>query len=174
MTLLITLFFVCMIQEPFSSSAAILAVRQSGISMWYIHSVYLLATITDIVIGYWLGTHIRKFPFITKLAEKLKTKRERYSNFFKYLPRRVVLFLLSPILFPVTIILLPRLGFSFYEIFFISLLSEIVFWYIPVSILVFSLDLITPNGYRMYVAGALLILCSISLLVKTVANKILR
>lgn len=144
------LFLVLMAQEPFTSTAAILAAYHNGVHSWSIHCTFVAATVLDIFIGYFIGIHVKDFHIVTKVSKYLSEKKEKYKKVMEKIPRRWALFILGPTFFPLTVPLLPVLGFSFYEIFFISLLGEIVLWYLPVLGVAYSLNNFLGEKYWKY------------------------
>lgn len=131
----ILLFFLIMaFQEPFSSTAAIISAKQNGMSNFLINSIYLCATSVDICVGYYLGKHLQQSHLLQKIRNQLNKIQEKYQKIITKTPRKTTLFILGPILFPWSVIVLPSLGFSLLEVFMVSLPAQLLFWYLPVSL----------------------------------------
>ncbi len=87
--------------------------------------------------------------------EYTRRVKEKYAKISQKIPRRLVLFIFGPILFPWSVPLLPVLGFSFSEVFFISLVSQIILWYIPISFVTYTISNILGENYWEYGVVAL-------------------
>ncbi len=142
------LFFTFFIQEPILSSFALSRVLHSGVPAWHIHILYIAATSLSIFLGHAIGFYIAKHYRETKVCRFLYSKLSVVFPENAPFERHVTLFLLGPLIFPVTALLTPLVGFSFKSSYFILLFSELVFWYTAVWGIV--LGLLNTKGLSFY------------------------
>jgi hypothetical protein len=135
------LFLTLMLQEPITSGGVIFHMYEGEMNVYLIHATFLLATVIDILIGYGVGWLIREKTFANGFVTYVHKKASHYKMLSRgTFSKRMALFIFGPIIFPITAFFTPLIGFSFYESLIILLLGEIVFWYGPEWLLVFSLD----------------------------------
>lgn len=126
-----TLFLVFLFQEPISASFFLTRTLHSGASHLYIHALYLLATSLDIFIGHTVGTYSKKHQEHRVLYKYLHKKLSYVFPKEYPLQKNISLFILGPVLFPVTAFVTPLIEISLLKSFYILLSAEILFWYIP-------------------------------------------
>jgi hypothetical protein len=126
---MLTLFLTFLLQEPISSSLALARALHLNTAPHTIHILYLTATSIDICAGYITGLYLCKHQNHRNAYRYLKDKLSYIFPENIPFQKNLGLFLLGPIIFPVTAFLTPLLGFSFIQSFFILLSSEIIFWY---------------------------------------------
>ncbi len=148
---------VLMLQDLFSSAAVLTPLYAGQYSVWLIHLTFIVATILDISIGYYVGNYIKKNASANRFVTFIEKKAERYKSLSKGTTRRrLALFIFGPPLFPVTAFFVPLLGFSFYESFSLLLLGEVTFWYGPEWLLILGMH--TFLGSHLWMISILLIL----------------
>lgn len=138
---IVFLFLILMVQEPVSSAATIFSLYSQGLRIEIIHITFVLATITDICLGYYIGSKLMKITEQTAIVSFLRKRADSFadmSHVRKY--PRLMLFLCGPLTFPVTAFITPFLKFSFIESLVILFLGELLIWYSGVWLLVFGLD----------------------------------
>jgi hypothetical protein len=126
-----TLFLIFLFQEPLSASFFLTRTLHSGTSHIYIHVAYLLATSLDIFIGHIVGTYSKQHQEHRALYKYLHKKLSYVFPKEHPLQKDVSLFILGPVLFPITAFITPLIEISLLKSFCILLSSEIFFWYIP-------------------------------------------
>ncbi len=129
---MLTLFLTFLIQEPISSSLALARALYLDISPFTIHLLYLAATSIDISVGYIVGTYLKKHQEHRALYKYFKNKLSYVFPDDIPLQKHFGVFLLGPLIFPITTFLTPLIGISFSRSFIILLTSEIIFWYTSV------------------------------------------
>src|SRR5258706_15183718 len=107
MKLYLLLFLAFLAQEPVSSNAILLEAYQYRYNILIIHSLFIIATILDAIIFYYLGllTH-KKFPK-SKVVLYANRKSESFLKFAGKSGQRFTLFLYGPIIFPISAFIAP-------------------------------------------------------------------
>lgn len=146
-----------MLQELFSSAAVLTPLYAAHYSIWLIHLTFIIATILDIFIGYYVGSYIMRNASSNRYVTFIEKKAVRYKSISKGTTRRhLALFIFGPPLFPITAFFAPLIGFSFYESFSILLLGEITFWYGPEWLLILGMH--TFLGSHLWMISIILVL----------------
>lgn len=145
-----------MLQELFSSAAVLTPLYAGHYSVWLIHLTFIIATILDISIGYYVGSYIKRNASSNRFVTFIEKKAARYKFLSRGTTRRrLALFLFGPPLFPITAFFAPLIGYTFYESFLILLLGEMTFWYGPEWLLILGLH--TFIGSHLWVISIILI-----------------
>jgi hypothetical protein len=145
-----------MLQELFSSAAIVTPLYVAHYSTVLIHLTFIIATILDISIGYYVGSSIKKNASSNRFVTFIEKKAARYKFLSRGTARRrLALFIFGPPLFPVTAFFAPLVGYSFYESFSILLLGEMTFWYVPEWLLILGLH--TFVGSHLWMISIMLI-----------------
>ncbi len=157
MRLWLFLLIAFIIQEPISANIFLLQAVQQEYNPWLIHTLFLIATIFDILLGYWLGNIIRKSLFTSgRIGNYLNVHFEKFGRFVGKNGTRLALFFYSPIIFPLSALFPPLLGISLRETFIFSLLGEILCWYSVEWLVVLGVKTFIPNPIlAIYVIGIL-------------------
>ena len=146
-----------MLQELFTSSAVVTPLYAGHYSVWLIHLTFIIATILDILIGYYVGSYIKRNASSNRFVTFIEKRAARYKFLSRGTTRRrLALFIFGPPLFPITAFFAPLIGYSFYECFFILFLGETIFWYGPEWLLVLGLH--TFIGSHLWMVSIVLIL----------------
>jgi hypothetical protein len=140
MKIWVLLFVAFLFQEPISSAAVLINAYHLGYSVYLIHAIFIFSTTLDICIGYWVGGHIKNYAGRNKFINYLLAKVSLYkvSSHGKNISK-LILFIFSPVAFPITAFLTPALGFTFLESLILLLVGEIVLWYGPLWLVVYGL-----------------------------------
>jgi hypothetical protein len=135
------LFLVLLVQEPVSSTAAVLSAYLQGIPVLLIHITYISATIVDIFIGYYIGNYFYRKTTPSRFVSYLSHKARLFVS-MKYVKKypRTMLFTWGSIIFPITALIIPFLGISFFESFIILMAGQLLFWYSGIWLLVLGMD----------------------------------
>ncbi len=146
-----------MLQELFSSAAVLTPLYAGHYSIWQIHLTFIIATILDILIGYSVGSYIKRNASSNRFVTFIEKKAARYMLLSRGTTRRrLALCIFGPPLFPVTAFFAPLIGYSFSECFALLLFGEITFWYGPEWLLILGLH--TFVGSHLWMISIILIL----------------
>ncbi len=88
------------IQEPVSSDAAIFQIRHLHLNLIEVNLVWLIATIADLTIGYWIGKFVQKKIAGTKFEKRILRIVTAIENFMGKKGEKFTLVLLGIINFP--------------------------------------------------------------------------
>lgn len=145
MSLWILIFISFIVQEPVTASGILFEAYRRGYDVWLIHSIFLVCTSLDILIGYAVGSFLNRRFAHTRPARFIRRKADGFVDCLGKYGHRITLIVIAPILFPLSSLLPPLLGISLGEAFVCLLLGEIIFWYsfiwcIVLGVQAFGLD----------------------------------
>lgn len=136
-----------LVQEPISTGAVLFEAYTSHYNFLIIHVVFLLATLVDVVVGYYLGLFIRKKFGERKMIRWMQVKLDHFASFIGEKGKVVALVVYSPIIFPLSGIFVPWLDISLAEALIFITIGEIIFWYLPEWLLVFGIHSFITNSF---------------------------
>lgn len=160
MSLYVLLFLLFLVQEPISTDAVLLEAYQYHYNIWVIHALYVVATLLDITVGYWIGAWMHRRFSQKEWAQKLVRKARIFTGAAGKYGEYVFFFLGGPILFPLSTVVAPWLDFSFAKTLFFLFLGDLVFWYGSEWLVVLGVKSVIPDPL-----GALFGVVFISLLI---------
>jgi membrane protein YqaA with SNARE-associated domain len=145
MQIYLLLFVLFIIQEPVSSDAILLEAYQNHYNVWIIHALFVVATLLDIAVGYWIGkwlqeryaesSHMRRFM---EWARKASTFAGKYGEY-------LFLFIWGPYVFPLSTLIAPWIEIPFWKTFVFLFLGDLVFWYGSEWLIVLGVKSAIPN-----------------------------
>lgn len=141
---LLTLVF--LIQEPISTTGVLLRAYELHYNIWLIHLLFIIATVVDVVIGYYIGIFIKNRFKESKFVTYLDKKAEGFSKFLGGKGKIMTLVFYVPLLFPISIILVPWFDISLTEALIYIFLGELIFWYAYVWLLVLGVNSFASNA----------------------------
>jgi membrane protein YqaA with SNARE-associated domain len=134
-----------LVQEPLSTGAVLFDAYRLHYSIGIIHLLFCVATLLDVVIGYYLGVFIDKKFGRQKLFAWIKTKLEKFVAFVGEYGKVAALVVYAPIIFPFSGIFVPWLDISLAEALVFIFIGEVLFWYIPEWFLVLGIKTFATN-----------------------------
>lgn len=173
MSIWIFVIFALFFQEPATTDAALFQARQHNLNIWIIHSIWFIATITDICLGFILGKWIQK-KFQGTRFEKFSHKwADRLERFIGRKGKKFALILLGIINFPyINSFLASWLSLSFKNIFILILVGDAIWYAIEWGINLGLRSLIPDPHLALYaIVGTALIL---SICYKAILSKLLK
>ena len=129
MALWIALVAAFIVQEPISSNAVLLTAYERHYDIWLIHLAFVGATSFDMMLGYALGTLLKRRVGSHRIAAGLVRKFHALFDFSRPRSRRSVLFLYGPMIFPVSALLAPLFGVSLLETCLWIGSGNLILWY---------------------------------------------
>jgi hypothetical protein len=147
MKIWLLLFVAFLIQEPVSSSAILLEAYQYHYNIWLIHLLFVAATLLDVVIGYALGSFVRKKTFHSnaRLIRYGMGKSDELSAFIGKQGKIMSLVVLGPIIFPWSAFVAPWLEISFFDAMVFLFIGDLIFWYGSEWLIVLGVKTFFPN-----------------------------
>ena len=142
----ITLLFLgLVVQEIISFNALIFATHHGLYNPILVHILFLVATIFDIGIGYWIGLILRKKTHTNKVTISIQKISDRFSLSTKKYRRWTMLFLLGNFSFPyINSCIAGYLGMPFWESSFFIFLGDLV-WYVSIWLVVLGVSSVIKN-----------------------------
>ena len=150
MSLWLLLFIAFLPQEPVTSNALLLKVYQLHYNMWLIHLLFVVATVLDILVGYYLGLYLYKHFQKNKIAIYAKTKAEQFKKFASAQSLNFALFMYGPIIFPISAFIAPWLGISFWNAFIYLFVGDLIIWYGGEWLLVLGINFISDPEMALF------------------------
>ena len=155
---LLLAFAILLVQETITFTSVIFSTHRGLYPVIVIHLLFLLATLIDIGVGYFVGSFFKKkFPksrfarFMDKAADKLSLRKEKYR-------RWLALLILGNFSFPwINACIAGYLELPFWESAFFNFLGDI-FWYASIWMIAIGASALFKNfftGLVVAVAAAL-------------------
>jgi membrane protein YqaA with SNARE-associated domain len=141
----ITLFFLFVIQEPISSGVFILEAYQLGYNLLIVHAPFILATLLDITLGYFIGSYIEKHFHSGKIVTYLISKTQAASAILGKYGEYLFLFVWGPMIFPWSTLIAPWLRIPFWKTFVLLFLGDLILWYGGQWLLVLGVKTFIPD-----------------------------
>jgi membrane protein YqaA with SNARE-associated domain len=154
----LALLGVFLLQEPISSNAVLLEAYQHGYNIWLIHLIFVVATLFDIVVGYFIGNFIRKRYAHGRLAQYIERKMKIFSEKTGKAGQRIALMIYGPLIFPISALVAPWLGIGFWDALVFMFIGDLLLWYVFLWIVVLGVKTVIPDP-----ADALYVILGISL-----------
>ena len=127
-----TLFLIILalfVQEPASTDAAIFQIRELGLNLWFIHSLWLVITIIDIFVGYKIGKYFQIRYAGTTVIKKIQKWTHALEEFIGKKGEIFAIVLIGIINFPwLNAFLVSWLHVSFKRIFWFLLFGDLIYW----------------------------------------------
>ena len=142
MSLWLLLFLAFIPQEPVTSNALLLKVYQLHYNMWFVHLLFVVATILDILVGYCLGVYFYRHFEKSKVAIYAKEKAEQFKTFAGNQSLNIAFLIYGPIIFPLSAFIAPWLGVSFWSTFIYLFIGDLIIWYGGEWLLVLGINFI--------------------------------
>lgn len=154
--------FVVFVQEIVSLNALLFATHQGTYSPTLIHILFVVATLVDIIIGFYVGKLLQKKTYQSKITNWIRNLSERFSLSTKKHKRWLVLLLLGNLSFPyINAVVAGYLDMPFWESMFFIFLGNITY-YITLWLLVLGASSLTKNIYLAFaIVIAVIIVCFI-------------
>jgi membrane protein YqaA with SNARE-associated domain len=161
---IVFLFVGLFVQELITFNALILATHQGYFPIILIHALFIIATIIDIIVGFYLGRYLHNKSSQTKIATYIQKISDRFSTTKKY-HRWLALLILGNVSFPyVNSCIAGYLGMPFWESSFFIFLGDVI-WYISLWGIVLGISSITKNIYFV-IGGVVLVSLVIHFIVR--------
>ena len=168
----IFLFVGLILQEMFTLNALVFATHQGLYPPLLIHVLFLIGTIIDIVVGFYLGkflntksSHSKISIYIQKVAGKFEIHTNKYKRWF-------ALFLLGNFSFPyVNSCIAGYLGMSFWESSFFIFLGNMLY-YASIWLLVLGIGIFVQKAQYGLLIGFGIILI-VFLILRKIKNKVM-
>ena len=139
------------LQEIVSINALVFATHHGLYPALLIHVLFVIATIFDIVVGYFVGTFLRKKTLHTRVTAYIHKLSDRFSLSTKKYRRWFVLFLLGNFSFPyINSCIAGYLGMPFWESSFFIFIGDVV-WYVSIWLVVLSVSAVVKNIYIAFI-----------------------
>ncbi|MDB5194188.1 MAG: hypothetical protein JWN50_202 [Parcubacteria group bacterium] len=173
MNLWLLLALALLVQEPVSTAGLLSEAYTQHYPLWPIHGLFVVATLIDIVVGYYLGAFIHKRFAHTKVVSWLRTKFDALVGMIGKKGKIATLIFFVPIIFPISALFLSWLEVSLGEALIYVLIGEAVFWYAQEWLIVLGVHAFTKNTHiALYII--LLITLVLSIYGKRAYNKATR
>jgi len=170
MSLYFLLFVLFIVQEPISSDAILLEAYQYHYNVWVIHGLFVVATLLDITVGYWLGTWLRGGFSERPLMRRFMHWARAASTFAGKYGEYLFLFIWGPYIFPLSTVIAPWLDIPFWKTFVFLFLGDLVFWYGSEWLIVLGVKSAVPDPLgALY--GVVIVSLLIALLLRYLRNK---
>lgn len=167
--LITTLFF----QEPATTDTMLFQARTNHINLWFVHFVWLIATIIDIWFGFKLGKWLQRFYTGTRFESFSKKWAVRIENFIGRKGEKFALILLGIINFPwANAFLASWLTIDYKDIFVFIFIGDTI-WYVLEWGINLGVRSIIPNPHlAIYIV--ILVALLFSVISKAILNKALK
>ncbi len=134
-----------LIQEPVTTGATILYAYQSGFNVWIIHSLFVICTVIDIFIGYYVGSRVHFRYSENKIIKYAKRKAEALEKMTGRYGYKLALIFFGQMIFPISAFITPWIGISLKESFAYLLIGEVVLWYGLEWLLILGIKTFVPD-----------------------------
>ena len=142
------------IQELVVLNAVLFATLQGTYPALLVHTLFVIATIIDIVVGFYVGKYLRKKTIHTRVTSYIQEQSKRFSFKKNKHHRWLILFLLGNFSFPyLNAAIAGYLDVPFWESAFFNFLGNMVF-YVSLWFLVTAVSSVIKN---IYVAFAIIV-----------------
>jgi len=144
----VTLIFLGLFaQEIISINALVFATHHGLYSPILIHVLFVIATLFDIVVGYYAGSYLRKKTLHSKVTRYVQKLSDRFSLSTKKYRRWVALLVLGNLSFPyINSCIAGYLGMPFWESSFFIFIGDAI-WYVAIWLVVLSVSSVVKNLY---------------------------
>jgi membrane protein YqaA with SNARE-associated domain len=129
MRLYLLIFGLFIIQEPISSDAVLLEAYQNHYNVWIIHALFVVATLLDILVGYWIGKWLQGRSRNGRYMQRFIDWTRSASTFAGKYGEYLFLFIWGPYLFPLSTLVAPWLEIPLWKTLTFLFLGDLVFWY---------------------------------------------
>ncbi len=146
------LFLAFLLQEPISTNVLLLHAYQSHHLVWVIHLLFVIATLCDIAVFYYLGVLTHQKYKDHKFVLAIKKRTESFLSYLGKNNTRFALFLYGPIIFPLSAFIAPWVEISFWDSFIFLFLGDLLFWYGALWFLVLGVKTLFPDPHLALVA----------------------
>jgi membrane protein YqaA with SNARE-associated domain len=161
------------IQEPATTDAAIFQVRHLVLNLWLINAIWILATVIDIMAGYWIGKWAQKRFKDTRIVRFAERWAARIEEFIGRSGEKFALILIGIVNFPyLNAFLFSWLKLSFRNIFILIFIGDAIYWAIEWGINIGVRSVFTDSHTALYIVVVLGLFFSIAS--KTILNQVLR
>ena len=163
---ILLVFLGLFVQEIISMNALVFATSHGAYPTLLIHIVFVIATLIDIGIGFFIGKFLRKKTSGSKVALWIQKTSDRFSLSTKKYRRWIALLLLGNFSFPyINACIAGYLDMPFWESLFFIFIGDLI-WYATVWLVVISISSLVKNLFI-----AFLIIIMIALLVMIAVRK---
>ena len=174
MRLWIFIIFVFIVQEFVSTNTVLFEVRQYHYNIWLVHLIFILATLFDIWLGYFLGKWLQKTLKQNRLMVWTSKWANKINNFMGKKGNRFSLILLGASNYPyLDSFLVSWLEVPLKDVFLYLLIGELI-WYAIEWLFVLGIKTIVPNPYEavyILIGASILLSIIIRLASKKLANR---
>lgn len=129
-----TLFLIILalfVQEPASTDAAIFQIRELHLNLWFVHSLWLAATVIDIAVGYKLGKYFQTRYLGSAVIQKIKRWTYALEEFVGRKGEVFAIILIGIINFPwLNAFFVSWLRVPFKRLFWLLLFGDLIYWII--------------------------------------------
>lgn len=137
---------------------------QNSYNVWLIHLLFSLATLFDIVVGFYIGKLLHKYFQHHRIGLSLKKRIESFSISFGKYGKIITLTVFVPLIFPLSAFLIPWFDITLTEALVYVFIGEWVFWYLPEWLLVLTTkSFVTNSQHALYVVIAVSMLITFGL-----------
>lgn len=162
MNLYILLFIAFLFQDPISTNVILLQAYQTHHNLWIIHLLFIIATLFDAIILYYLGKILNEKYSQNKIIVRIKQKTESFIQFTGKHSKKIALLVYGPIIFPLSAFIAPWIGISFWESTIFLLIGDFIIWYGSEWIIVLGVKtFVSDPKLALYIIGIISIFISI-------------
>ena len=137
---------------------------QNHYSVWLMHLLYILATLFDIVVGYWIGKIFHDRFAKSRFSNYARRKMDEFSEMSGKYGKKIALIVFGPIIFPISAVLAPWLEVSFVDALIFFLIGDVIFWYAFEWLAVLGIKSVIPDPtLALYALVALIIVIIIAI-----------
>jgi membrane protein YqaA with SNARE-associated domain len=144
MPLYALLFVLFIAQEPVSTDAVLLEAYQNHYNVWIIHALFVVATVLDIVVGYYFGAWLHRRFSENKMMRRFADWARSISGRGTY-GEYLYLIVWSWVAFPFSAVLAPWLDISFKRTLIYMFIGDLIFWYGSEWLVVLGVKTFVPN-----------------------------
>ena len=160
------------VQEIISLNALIFATHHGLYSPMLIHLLFVVATIFDIIIGFFIGIFLRKKTCNTRVTAYIQKLSDRFALGTKKYRRWLVLLLLGNFSFPyINSCIAGYLDMPFWESSLFIFIGDIV-WYATIWLVVLGISSVVKNLYIAFIVVIIIGFLSFIFLRKINVNKL--
>ena len=158
--------FALVTQEVVSLNAMIFEVNRYHFHVWFIHVLFIIATLFDIVVGFLIGKYTRKKLVRGKVFAFAEKWSAKFHSYVGTRGRRFALLLIGNFSFPyINAFIAAWLDMPFVESLIFLFIGNMI-WYGSLWLLVLGITSAIPNPWM-----ALGVIVSVALLVTVAARK---
>lgn len=139
------------VQEPASTDAAIFHIRELHLNLWLMHSLWLVATVIDIVVGYKVGKYFQIRHSGRTVIQKIQKWTHALEEFIGKKGEIFAIVLIGIINFPwLNAFLVSWLRVPFKRIFWLLLLGDLIYWIVAWMINIGVRFFVTDSRMALY------------------------